>query len=113
VAIVFNEHTDEDGATVFRHACKMFLNKLAIDTNTTAGNAFSASTAVGPCEKEADHLAASIWPPCVGIGSGWAAARPGVTEAMNEPLLQDVVAGCIGIVTSGANLTEIHRFEFA
>jgi bifunctional non-homologous end joining protein LigD len=23
IAIVFNEHTDEDGATVFRHACKL------------------------------------------------------------------------------------------
>jgi bifunctional non-homologous end joining protein LigD len=23
VGIVFNEHTDEDGATVFRHACKL------------------------------------------------------------------------------------------
>jgi ATP-dependent DNA ligase len=23
ISIVFNEHTDEDGATVFRHACKL------------------------------------------------------------------------------------------
>jgi hypothetical protein len=25
LGIVFNEHTDEDGATVFRHACKPAL----------------------------------------------------------------------------------------
>jgi bifunctional non-homologous end joining protein LigD len=28
VAIVFNEHTDEDGATVFRHACKLGLEGI-------------------------------------------------------------------------------------
>jgi bifunctional non-homologous end joining protein LigD len=27
--IEFNEHTDEDGATVFRHACAMGLEKIA------------------------------------------------------------------------------------
>jgi bifunctional non-homologous end joining protein LigD len=26
--IAFNEHTDEDGATVFRHACKMGLEGI-------------------------------------------------------------------------------------
>jgi hypothetical protein len=26
--IVFNEHTDEDGATVFRHACKLGLEGI-------------------------------------------------------------------------------------
>ena len=26
--IVFNEHTDEDGAVVFRHACKMGLEGI-------------------------------------------------------------------------------------
>jgi bifunctional non-homologous end joining protein LigD len=28
VGIVFNEHTDEDGATVFRHACKLGLEGI-------------------------------------------------------------------------------------
>jgi ATP-dependent DNA ligase len=28
VAIMFNEHTDEDGATVFRHACKLGLEGI-------------------------------------------------------------------------------------
>jgi ATP-dependent DNA ligase len=28
VGIVFNEHTDEDGAVVFRHACKMGLEGI-------------------------------------------------------------------------------------
>jgi bifunctional non-homologous end joining protein LigD len=28
IAIVFNEHTDEDGATVFRHACKLGLEGI-------------------------------------------------------------------------------------
>jgi bifunctional non-homologous end joining protein LigD len=28
VGIVFNEHTDEDGALVFRHACKMGLEGI-------------------------------------------------------------------------------------
>jgi bifunctional non-homologous end joining protein LigD len=28
IAIVFNEHTDEDGATVFRHACKFGLEGI-------------------------------------------------------------------------------------
>jgi hypothetical protein len=36
-------------------------------------------------EKEADHLAAGIWPASVGIGSRRAAAGPCVTEAMNYP----------------------------
>jgi bifunctional non-homologous end joining protein LigD len=26
--IIFNEHTDEDGATVFRHACKLGLEGI-------------------------------------------------------------------------------------
>ena len=28
IAIVFNEHTDEDGAIVFRHACKLGLEGI-------------------------------------------------------------------------------------
>jgi bifunctional non-homologous end joining protein LigD len=28
VGIVFNEHTDQDGAVVFRHACKMGLEGI-------------------------------------------------------------------------------------
>ena len=28
IAIVFNEHTHEDGAVVFRHACKMGLEGI-------------------------------------------------------------------------------------
>ena len=28
IAIVFNEHTDDDGATVFRHACKLGLEGI-------------------------------------------------------------------------------------
>jgi len=28
IAIVLNEHTDEEGATVFRHACKMGLEGI-------------------------------------------------------------------------------------
>jgi ATP-dependent DNA ligase len=28
IAIVFNEHTHEDGATVFRHACKLGLEGI-------------------------------------------------------------------------------------
>ena len=38
-------------------------------------------------EKEADHLAAGIWPSRVGIGSRRAATGPCVTKAMNHPLL--------------------------
>src|ERR1700689_869940 len=50
-----------------------------------------------PLEKEADHLAAGIWPPCGGIGSVRAAAGPCVTETMNHPLLQNLVAACVGV----------------
>src|ERR1700690_1226351 len=48
-------------------------------------------------EKEADHLAAGIWPACVGVGSVRAAAGPCVTEAMNHPLLQNLVAARVGV----------------
>jgi hypothetical protein len=48
-------------------------------------------------EKEADHLAAGIWPSCVGVGPVRAAAGPCVTEAMNHPLLQNFVAACVGV----------------
>ena len=48
-------------------------------------------------EKEADRLAAGIWAAWVGVGSGRAAAGPCVTEAMNHPLLQNLVAASIGM----------------
>jgi hypothetical protein len=34
--IVFNEHTDEDGATVFRHACKLGLEGIVSKRLSTA-----------------------------------------------------------------------------
>jgi RNA polymerase sigma-70 factor (ECF subfamily) len=53
-------------------------------------------------EKEADHLAAGVWPACVGVGSGRAAAGPCVTEAMNHPLLQNLVAASVGVHSAAA-----------
>ena len=34
-AIVLNEHTDEDGATVFRHACKLGFEGIVSKRLTT------------------------------------------------------------------------------